>query len=367
MSRPLSLRSGMRIPRILSGDTMEKVIKKEQISDWINKMSAYRIVTPKNKGGFWDLELQGEAGEVDLNYPNTVQSAKKMIFPQKETLFSFGFEDDETFVLKEPDPDGDTTVFLGVRSCDARAVVTMDRVFDDHVRDSTYWNKREKVLLVGLSCTPPPSADCFCLSVGGSPSSAEGFDVLMTDLGDNFFLEFLSEKGGALAEVAGDLLDNPKDGDRKKVEKVKSASNDAIAKSVPNVSGIPDKLRGLFDSDLWDEESLGCIRCGICTFLCPSCHCFDINDEVSSHAPLEGKRVRTWDNCQFPDFTMHSSGHNPRPDRASRLRQRINHKFNYFEKRKGMFQCTGCGRCTSKCPVGIDIVEILKKVDSHES
>ena len=123
----------------------------------------------------------------------------------------------------------------------------------------------------------------------------------------------------------------------------------------------------MFDTPFWDKESLSCIQCGICTYLCPTCHCFDINDEVASSAPLKGKRVRTWDNCQFPDFTMHSSGHNPRPDKASRLRQRILHKFQYFVELYENFQCVGCGRCISKCPVGIDIIEVLDKVRDYGS
>jgi L-lactate utilization protein LutB len=123
----------------------------------------------------------------------------------------------------------------------------------------------------------------------------------------------------------------------------------------------------MFDSSFWEEESLSCIRCGICTYLCPTCHCFDINDEVTSSFPLKGKRIRTWDNCQFPDFTMHSSGHNPRPDKASRLRQRIYHKYHHFIEIYEKYQCTGCGRCVSKCPVGIDIIEVLNKVKNHDS
>jgi sulfhydrogenase subunit beta (sulfur reductase) len=112
---------------------------------------------------------------------------------------------------------------------------------------------------------------------------------------------------------------------------------------------------------------MSCLRCGICTYLCPSCHCFDITDELESVSPPRGKRVRTWDTCQFPDFTMHSSGHNPRPDKASRLRQRLFHKFQYFIEMYDQFQCVGCGRCISLCPVGIDIINVLDRVKSHES
>ena len=140
-----------------------------------------------------------------------------------------------------------------------------------------------------------------------------------------------------------------------------------IERKVNQVEKIPGILENMFDSPFWNTESQSCIRCGICTYLCPTCHCFDINDEVTSNSPLEGKRVRTWDTCQFPDFTMHSSGHNPRPNKGSRLRQRILHKYQYFVKWYDNYQCTGCGRCVSKCPVGIDIIEVLNKVGQNES
>jgi ferredoxin len=132
------------------------------------------------------------------------------------------------------------------------------------------------------------------------------------------------------------------------------------------VAEVPEKLKAMFDSPFWDEQARSCIRCGICTFLCPACHCFDICDEVTVPTPLEGKRVRSWDTCQYPDFTMHSSGHNPRSDRASRLRQRIMHKYQYFVEHHGEYQCTGCGRCVSLCPVSIDIIDILSEVPGYE-
>ena len=159
---------------------------------------------------------------------------------------------------------------------------------------------------------------------------------------------------------------NPGDKINKELEKIKLDSENRIKQYFGDIDNISEKLSIIFDSEFWDKESSSCIRCGICTYSCPVCHCFDINDEVICTFPLKGKRVRTWDNCQFPDFTMHSSGHNPRGDKASRLRQRIMHKFNYFNENCKEYLCTGCGRCISNCPVGIDIFEILKKVSVYE-
>ncbi len=189
----------------------------------------------------------------------------------------------------------------------------------------------------------------------------------MTDLGDKYYVESFKKKGDELLNLAKALFKNPTAKDKKDLEKIQAESEKKIKRQIKDTEKISDKLKEMFDSPFWDEESLSCIRCGICTYLCPTCHCFDMNDEVTSSSPIKGERVRTWDNCQFPDFTMHSSGHNPRPDKASRLRQRILHKFQYFVELYKNYQCTGCGRCISKCPVGIDIIEVLEKARDYGS
>jgi ferredoxin len=121
---------------------------------------------------------------------------------------------------------------------------------------------------------------------------------------------------------------------------------------------VAEGIRRNFDSPQWEELARACLGCGACTYLCPSCHCFDITDEITGQSPLRGERVRTWDNCQFPDFTMHTSGHNPRDTLGARLRQRVAHKLLYFVENHNMQQCTGCGRCITHCPVGIDFVKV---------
>jgi ferredoxin len=243
----------------------------------------------------------------------------------------------------------------------------LDKVFSGEFTDTYYWKRRNQTTLVGLACDTPPSENCFCTSVEGSPHSEEGLDILLTDLGDRYYVRSLTEKGDKLIAAAKDIFQEPKPEDKKKVKSLQEESSKKIKRQLKDARTISETLKGMFDSALWDEEAMSCIRCGICTYLCPSCHCFDINDEVDSTSPLQGKRVRTWDTCQFPDFTMHSSGHNPRPEKASRLRQRLYHKFRYFIDVYDKFQCVGCGRCISLCPVGIDIITVLDKVKSHGS
>jgi ferredoxin len=187
----------------------------------------------------------------------------------------------------------------------------------------------------------------------------------LTDLGDRYFVKSLTNKGNNLINLGKGLFVAPKANEKKEIAKIHADAEKKLKRQVNDVEKIPPKLKEMFESPFWDEESMSCLRCGICTYLCPTCHCFDISDEVTSVAPFKGYRIRTWDNCQFPDFTMHSSGHNPRPDKASRLRQRIMHKYQYFVECYDHYQCTGCGRCVSKCPVGIDIIEVLNKVRDY--
>ena len=346
---------------------MEKVLSKKAFPQWVKKLESYTIHSPQKDGNFWNFEVIKNSEIIDLDYLTTVLSPKKIIFPQREVLLEFSTSNEKELKVNEVLPEETPSVIFGVRPCDAKALTLTDKVFGGDFKDPYYWKRRNSTALVGLTCNTPPSPDCFCLSVDGSPHSKEGLDILMTDLGDKYYAESFTKKGDELLNLAKALFKNPTANDKKDLEKIQTESKKKIQRQIKDIKKIPPKLKDMFDSPFWDEESLSCIRCGICTYLCPTCHCFDMNDEVTSSSPIQGDRVRTWDNCQFPDFTMHSSGHNPRPDKAARLRQRILHKFQYFVELYKNYQCTGCGRCISKCPVGIDIIEVLEKARDHGS
>jgi sulfhydrogenase subunit beta (sulfur reductase) len=95
----------------------------------------------------------------------------------------------------------------------------------------------------------------------------------------------------------------------------------------------------------------------ICTYVCPTCYCFTITDETEN---LRGERLRSWDSCMFYHYTLEASGHNPRPSKLNRYRNRVGHKFSYIpEKYDGLIGCCGCGRCIRSCPVSIDIRQVV--------
>ena len=346
---------------------MDKILLKKAFPQWVKKLQAYRIYAPTKDGDIWTYEAVTTPEDIDLEFLTTALSPKKIIFPQREVYLEFEKADEDNPEIKEILPEDDPTIVFGVRPCDAKALTLTDLVFGGDFEDVYYWKRRNQTIFVGLECNTPPSPNCFCLSVDGSPHSTEGLDILLTDMGDKYHVESLTKNGDKLLNLAKSLFTPPKTGDKKNLQKIHAESEKKIKRQIKNLKKVPPKLKGMWYSPFWDEEAMSCLRCGICTYMCPTCHCFDINDEVLSHAPLTGKRARTWDTCQFPDFTMHSSGHNPRPNKASRLRQRIMHKFQYFVEKYANYQCTGCGRCITKCPVGIDIIQVLDKVRDYGS
>ncbi len=343
---------------------METILKKERLGQWIAALQERaEVYAPDFVEDAWEFTKVSSGAAVELDHTNTVRPAKGFVFPQREVLYRFRIESGKAPELTDTEPKVEPTVVFGVRPCDGRAMVRNDRVFTCGPSDPYYQARRDKVVFVGLACNAPPSPNCFCVSVGGSPHSEDGLDVLMTELDGRYYVKSLTDKGADAIRSAGDLFQDPNAADKKDVRSAHAVALEHPQRAISTMEAVAEALKRNFDSPLWDKLAQACIGCGACTYLCPSCHCFDINDEVTGKSPLSGARVRTWDNCQFPDFTMHSSGHNPREDTGARLRQRISHKLLYFVENHKMQQCTGCGRCITHCPVGIDIVKIANVME----
>jgi sulfhydrogenase subunit beta (sulfur reductase) len=338
---------------------METILKKENLGQWaaeIAKRAA--IYAPAFADDIWIFDTHTPGEEITFEHGNTVRPAKGFVFPQREVLLRFKQEKGKAPEVEETLPKAEPVAVFGVRPCDGRALVRNDKVFSCGPCDPYYQTRRDNVAFIGLTCNTPPSPNCFCNAVGGSPCAEDGLDILMTELDGRYHVKVITPKGGELVDSTPTLFEKVTAADSAELETVQSAARAHPQRSLAAMEQVAEGIRRNFESPKWDELARACLGCGACTYLCPSCHCFDLNDEITGQSPLRGERVRTWDNCQFPEFTMHTSGHNPRESLGSRLRQRVAHKLLYFVENHNMQQCTGCGRCITHCPVGIDFLKV---------
>jgi ferredoxin len=330
-------------------------LPKDKLPDFLSALSDYEIWAPVKKGPATLFDRLDDLKDVDLDLENQPVISKKAVFPQSEPLFTY----DRKGEVTEPDLDSrkDTLVF-GLRPCDARSFTLLDPVFEGDVPDPYYHARRSKTALLGIACTDP-FVNCFCTSIGGSPFSKEGLDLLFIDNGDSFTVEVITETGKEITGKASSLL-SPASAESS--EQLAQAATDKINRHI-DLTGIPEKLASLFEHPVWKEFASKCIGCGICTYSCPTCYCFDMQDETTLK---QGRRVRTWDSCMFAEYTLHASGHNPRATRTERFRNRIYHKFKFNVDNFNSYSCVGCGRCISLCPVNIDLIDYLSRVKETE-
>jgi sulfhydrogenase subunit beta (sulfur reductase) len=345
----------------------KRVIRKTELTEALRRlMQVYRIYAPVRQNTITNFRRLDAGDEVDFSAANTVLSPKSLMQPQSECMFEFNTDKagDEAGILREIEKDYSPRVIFGIRPCDARALQLQDLNFDTPEYQDPWWmRRRQSTVLVGLGCNRPCST-CFCTSVGSGPFSSEGLDVVLTDLGEELVAEDFSELGGQLLEDAG--INVPaRETAAGRVAEVQEAAEQSITSVVPTENLKQQSTTALFNADFWDNLQFACINCGVCTFVCPTCWCFDVQDEVRKN---RGVRLRNWDACMFPLFTLHGSGHNPRAKKLQRVRQRFMHKLKYFlDKYDRGVACVGCGRCVQQCPVNIDIRQVFRLMNELKS
>lgn len=253
---------------------------------------------------------------------------------------------------------------FGMKACDVKGVEVLDKVFLADPVDSFYAARREHGTIVAMACHEPEET-CFC-KVFGADCAEPAADVAVWMTGEELYWKSLTEKGDALTKSAESLLAEADAEDEKKVEEEKASIRGIVEKlpysnlSLEGWNG--EALNEKFNSELWEELYKPCLACGTCTFVCPTCQCYDIKDYDTGHGI---KRYRCWDSCMYSDFTMMAHGNN-RTSQMQRFRQRFMHKLVYFPANNdGMYSCVGCGRCVEKCPASLNIVKVIKSFQNQ--
>lgn len=338
--------------------------------DWakgINKSrETYQLFGPvKDKNGFLIKSLENETLP-DMAYHDSVMSVKSVLFPQTETLLCTSLDEskDGHHIMEQVETDTSPRAVVGIRPYDAKAIELFKLNFDtDEYRDPYWCDAYDATTLVGLAINKPGPFD-FSTSTGSGPFCEDGLDVLLADLDDKFIAKVLTDKGDTFIGACGfDGVSNEKES-QALFDILKKEAEKNIASRVDT-----DKLREktileLHDAPFWEDIAFSCINCGTCTFVCPTCWCFDIQDETKRKSSV---RIRNWDTCMSPLFTRHATGHNPRDSKTQRVRQRFMHKLKYFlDKYDQGLMCVGCGRCVKSCPVNIDIREVCTQMNSYE-
>jgi len=339
-----------------------KIDKKDWARGLEKLLASYHLFGPVKDEQFHNFKALEKDELPDFDFLNTRLSPKSIVYPQSEVMFEYTLDEEheDHHTMKEVDKPHSRRAVIGIRPCDAASFVLVRRNFDTPEYKDPYWIRSyETTTFVGLACSEPCST-CFCTTAGCGPFHEDGLDVLLIDAGDHFLAKTITPKGQDFLTTG----DWQTEADDKQIDHLQKAAESKISTSV-----FTDKLKHsitteLYSAPFWEEVAFSCINCGTCTYVCPTCWCFDIQDETHKNS---GVRMRNWDSCMYPLFTHHASGHNPRNTKLHRVRQRFMHKLKYFvDKYDTGIQCVGCGRCIRLCPVNIDIRTVCELMNNFE-
>jgi sulfhydrogenase subunit beta (sulfur reductase) len=333
---------------------MMSLISKEKLDIWLSAIAKEStLIAPKQTDGVLLYLPIIHHEEIVFNFTRPEMSIKEWLFPATDRLMAVE-KNKQQIKLIETLPDSRQVIF-GVRPCDARGLKVLDHVFTDTGPVDLYYTKRRvNTTLIGLACQEMGES-CFCTRVGGDLDDPRDVDIMLVKREGGYEIQVITEKGRDLLLPEWHNLDIW--GEDEISRGVNPGSN-----SAPSAVYLKKQVwPPLFKDEYWEEMAERCLSCRICAYVCPTCRCFDIRDEVlpSDDEYDHFERIRCWDSCASEAYRRVAGGHNPRSRKGQRMRNRFFCKFYYYPDQYGPIACTGCGRCVDACPVNIDVTEVL--------
>ncbi len=336
-----------------------KRLKKESLQSVLKSWSKNKTVLAPGRKSNGDILLDAyQEASFTLDYGKPSLPPKHVLFPQSDLIFRM-----EGGQYKQNLPKGKTVLF-GLRACDLKGLI-QSRGFmvpkQGAFKDIYFESRAKGLATVVMACPGPQNPTCFCTTTGSGPWADQGYDLQLIDAGDWYFVDAGSPAGEELASLPEFL--EIEERERKKVLALRSKAAEKIP-VIREVREAMDRLQaGAVPDEVWERFGAKCISCGGCSFVCPTCTCFNVYDRVFGEGT--GERLRTWDTCLYGGFTKEASGHNPRNSQALRLKRRHEHKLLYYADRDtfgALSTCVGCGRCSDSCPVHIGAIEVAKAI-----
>lgn len=340
-----------------------QVIEKSDIALFVeNLINRYQVEGVKEKNGAYDYGSIQSPAELCLDFDYTLFPPKKYFLPPAETLLKFSTAPPQEI---EQVMDGKPIILMGVHPYDLKAIRQMDKIFSSGVPDPHYLKRRENTLIIGVDPTKvAPRAFWAEMEAATVPN---GYDLMLTDIGTGFTVEIGTEKGKYLLEKYSQARPANKEEVRRRAEMRTEMSNVCKKRGLTFPSReIPQLLERSSEKFFWEEQASKCLSCGTCNLVCPTCYCFDVNDEMDLDL-VHGERRRRWDGCLLEDFAKVATGENFRETRTARYRHRLYRKGLYLFKMLDDLACVGCGRCSSSCLADIaDPLHVLNQLKQDE-